>query len=93
MQVNANAMMAMSNWMNNSANNVANVNTQDYKATQTTITNQDNSVVAKSNQSENGTELATEFTDQIALDKSFEANADTIKTQDEMLGSLLDIKA
>ena len=93
MQVNANAMMAMSNWMNNSANNVANVNTQDYKATQTTITNQDNSVVAKSSQSENGTELATEFTDQIALDKSFDANAKTIKTQDEMLGSLLDMKA
>jgi len=93
MQINATAMTAMSNWMNNSANNVANVNTEKYNATQTTITNQDNAVVAQSSKSTNGTDLATEFTDQIALDKSFEANADTIKTQDEMLGSLLDMKA
>lgn len=93
MQINATAMTAMSNWMNNSANNVANVNTEKYNATQTTITNQDNAVVAQSSKSTNGTDLATEFTDQIALDKSFEANADTIQTQDEMLGSLLDMKA
>lgn len=93
MQINATAMTAMSNWMNNSAQNVANVNTEKYNATQTTITNQGNAVVAQSSKSTNGTDLATEFTDQIALDKSFEANADTIKTQDEMLGSLLDMKA
>lgn len=93
MQINATAMTAMSNWMNNSAQNVANVNTEKYNATQTTITNQDNAVVAQSSKSTNGTDLATEFTDQITLDKSFEANADTIKTQDEMLGSLLDMKA
>lgn len=93
MNVNATSMTAMSNWMNNSANNVANVNTDGYNATQTTITDQGNAVVAQSSKSKNGTDLATEFTDQIAIDKSFEANADTIKTQDEMLGSLLDLKA
>lgn len=93
MQINSTAMTAMSDWMNNSAQNVANVNTEKYNATQTTITNQDNAVVAQSRKSTNGTDLATEFTDQIALDKSFEANATTIKTQDEMLGSLLDMKA
>ena len=93
MQVNSNAMMAMSNWMNNSSNNVANVNTEKYGAVQTTINNQNNSVVAQSSQTNNGTDLATEFTDQIVIDKSFEANADTIRTQDEMLGSLLDMKA
>ena len=93
MQINATAMTAMSNWMNNSAQNVANVNTEKYNATQTTITNQDNAVVAQSSKGTNGTHLATEFTDQIALDKSFQANADTIKTENEMLGSLLDMKA
>ena len=93
MQINATAMTAMSNWMNNSAQNVANVNTEKYNATQTTITNQDNAVVAQSSKGTNGTDLATEFTDQIALDKSFEANVDTIKTENEMLGSLLDMKA
>lgn len=93
MQMNATAMTAMSNWMNNSAHNVANVNTDNYKATQTTITNQNDAVVAQSSQTNNSTELATEFTDQITIDKSFKANADVIKTQNEMLGSLLDMKA
>lgn len=93
MQINATAMTAMSNWMNNSANNVANVNTEKYAATQTTITNQNNSVVAQSNPTENTTDLAREFTDQIALETSFEANTKPIQAQDEMLGSLLDMKA
>lgn len=93
MQINATAMTAMSNWMNNSAQNVANVNTDNYNATQTTITNQNDAVVAQSIQTNNSTELATELTDQIGIDKSFKANADVIKTQNEMLGSLLDMKA
>ena len=93
MNVNATAMSAMSNWMNNSAQNVANVNTDNYKATQTTISDQGSAVVAQSSKTESGTDLATEFTDQIAIDKSFEANADTIKTQNQMIGSLLDMKA
>lgn len=93
MQINATAMTAMSNWMNNSAHNVANVNTDNYNATQTTITNQNDAVVAQSSQTNKSTELATELTDQIAIDKSFKANADVIKTQNEMLGSLLDMKA
>jgi len=93
MNINATSMTAVSNWMNNSAQNIANVNTEEYKATQTTISNQDTAVVAQSSKSTNGTDLATEFTDQIAIEKSFEANADTIKTQDTMLGTLLDMKA
>jgi flagellar hook protein FlgE len=93
MQINSTAMTAMSSWMNNSANNVANVNTKDYQSVQTTITNQDNAVVAQSSQGKSGTDLATEFTDQIALNAGFEANTKPIQTQDEMLGSLLDMKA
>lgn len=93
MQINANAMTAMSNWMNNSANNVANVNTDKFNATQTTINNQNNTVVAQSSQTESRTDLGSEFTDQIALETAFEANTKPIQTQDEMLGSLLDMKA
>lgn len=93
MQINATAMTAMSNWMNNSAQNVANVNTDNYNATQTTITNQNDAIVVQSSKSTNGTDLTTEFTDQIAIDKSLKANVETIKTQNEMLGSLLDMKA
>jgi len=91
MQVNANAMMSMSSWMNSSANNVANVNTEGYSASRTTMNNENNAVVAQTRQTQNGTDLAKEFTDQITIDKSFEANAQTIKAKDDMLGSLLDL--
>ena len=93
MQINVNAMMAMSNWMGNNAHNVANVNTEEFKATQTTITNQNDAVVAQSVQTQNSTDLATEFTDQISLERAFEANTKPIQAQDEMLGTLLDMKA
>ncbi len=39
MQVNANSMMAHQNWMANNANNVANVNSEDFNSAQTTIQN------------------------------------------------------
>jgi len=91
MQVNANAMMSMTNWMNTSANNVANVNTEGFGASRTTINNEGNSVVAQSSKTQKETDLSKEFTDQIALEKAFEANAQTIKTKDDMIGSLLDL--
>jgi len=91
MQVNANAMMSMTNWMNTSANNVANVNTEGFNASRTTISNEGNAVVAQRSKTANATDLSKEFTDQIALEKSFEANAQTIKTKDDMIGSLLDL--
>jgi len=91
MQVNANAMMSMTNWMNTSANNVANVNTEGFNASRTTISNEGNSVVAQSSKTQNTTDLSKEFTDQIAIERSFDANAQAIKTKDTMIGSLLDL--
>ena len=91
MQVNANSMMSMSNWMSNSANNVANLNTQDYSATRTTMSNSGNAVVANSTKTGNPTDLAKEVTDQMTIEKSVDANAQTIKSQDTMIGSLLDL--
>lgn len=91
MQVNSNAMMALGNWMNTSAHNVANVNTENYNASQTTISNNNDAVVAQTRQTQNRTDLTKEFTDQITVEKSFEANAVSIKAKDEMIGSLLDM--
>ena len=91
MQVNANAMTSMSNWMNTRAHNVANVNTEGFNASSTTMNNQNNTVVAQTRQTQNPTDLSKEFTDQITIDKSFEANAQAIKAKDEMIGSLLDL--
>lgn len=91
MQINANSMSSMSNWMSNSANNVANVNTQDYSATRTTMSNSGNAVVANSSKTGNPTDLSKEVTDQMVIEKSVDANAQTIKSQDKMIGSLLDL--
>lgn len=91
MQVNANSMMSMSNWMSNSANNVANLNTQDYSATRTTISNSGDAVVANSTKTGNPTDLAKEVTDQLTIEKSVDANVQAIKSQDKMIGSLLDL--
>ena len=91
MQINANSISSMSNWMNSSANNVANLNTQDYNATRTTMSNSGNAVVANSIKTGNPTDLAKEVTDQIVIEKSVDANAQAIKTHDKMIGSLLDL--
>ena len=91
MQINANSISSMSNWMNSSANNVANLNTQDYNATRTTMSNSGNAVVANSTKTGNPTDLAKEVTDQMTIEKSVDANAQAIKSQDKMIGSLLDL--
>ena len=91
MQVNANAMSSISNWMNNNSHNVANVNTENFSATRTTMNNSGNAVVAQSAKTQNGTDLSKEMSDQIVIDKGFEANAQSIKTKDDMIGSLLDL--
>ncbi len=91
MQINANSISSMSNWMNSSANNVANLNTQDYNATRTTMSNSGNAVVANSIKTGNPTDLAIEVTDQIVIETSVDANAQAIKTHDKMIGSLLDL--
>ena len=91
MQVNANAMSSISNWMNNNSHNVANDNTENFSATRTTMNNSGNAVDAQSAKTQNGTDLSKEMSDQIVIDKSFEANAQSIKTKDDMIGSLLDL--
>lgn len=66
---NVSSLMSNQTYMNNSAHNVANVNTEKSQ-----------------------TNLVKELTDQITIEKVAESNAKTIRTQDEMLGSLLDIR-
>ncbi len=92
MQVNANSMMAHQNWMANNANNIANVNTDGYNSTQTTIQNpSEGSVQAVGTPTGSSTNLARELTEQIPIEKAFGVNAQAIKTYDEMIGSLMDL--
>jgi flagellar hook protein FlgE len=85
--------------MNNSANNVANVNTDGYIPLNTTIsettdgaTKANTSLASSNGSTTSQTDLTKEITDQISIEKVSEANVESIRTQDQMFGSLLDIK-
>jgi flagellar hook protein FlgE len=86
-------------WMNNNAHNVANVNTDKFVPENTTISETQNGGTkaetskASSNGSEKSqTDLSKELTDQMIIEKSTVSNVQAIRTQDEMYGSLLDIR-
>ena len=92
MQVNANSMIAHQDWMNNNANNIANVNTDGFNSTATTLQNpNDGNVQAVSSKTDGSTDLSREITEQIPIEKGFAANAQAVKTYDEMIGSLIDL--
>ena len=94
MQVNASSIVAHQDWMNNNANNIANVNTDGFNSTQTTIQNpNDGNVQAVSSKTDNDgdTDLGRELTEQIPIEKAVSANARAVKTYDEMIGSLIDL--
>lgn len=85
--------------LNDSAYNVANVNTDRFVPTDTTIKDNGNGVSASSSKaSDNGSEksqtnLTKEIPNQMIAQEGVSVNVTAIKTQDEMLGTLLDLKA
>lgn len=96
---NVSSIQANQVFMNNNANNVANVNTDGFIPSDTQLSDTSNgSVSAKTRlATDNGsqksqTDLTKEIPDQVTIASSVEANVNAIKTQDEMFGSLLDIK-
>jgi len=91
MQVNLSSMRAYEDWLSNNSNNIANVNTQDYKTTDATLTNSAGSVTLHATKSANGVYLTKEITDQIVIKDGFKADLAAIKTQDEMIGSVLNL--
>lgn len=96
---NISSIQAHQNMMNVSANNVANVNSDGFVPSNARIVSGNNSIntdVSKAD--DNGskisqTDLAKEIPNQIVAKEATAVNVTAIKTQDEMLGSLLDIKA
>lgn len=84
--------------MNVNANNVANVNTDRFVPSSTRMSGSEGSVTANTRQADdNGslksqTDLNKEIPDQIIVQNAVAVNVSAIKTQDEMLGSLLDMK-
>ncbi|MDF1874916.1 hypothetical protein JHD48_04130 [Sulfurimonas sp. SAG-AH-194-I05] len=96
---NISSIQAQQTMLNTGANNIANVTTDGFVPKDTKISNTGNSVTANTRKSDNNglqrsqTDLAKELTDQIVAEDAVAVNVNTIKVQDEMLGSLLDIKA
>lgn len=97
---NVSSIMSNQTYMNNNANNIANVNTDGFIPQNTVIkeSGKDSTQAVTSQADDNKSEksqtnLTKEITDQISIEKVTEANVSAIRTQNEMLGSLLDIKA
>ena len=96
---NVSSIASHQTWMNNSAHNVANVNTDKFVPQDTTISETENggTKTKTSMSSSNGSEksqndLSKELTDQMIIEKATQTNVQAIRTQDEMYGSLLDIR-
>jgi len=96
---NVSSIQAHQTLMNNNANNVANVNTDRFVPNSGVIGNSANGAVQASVTAgtDNGslqsqTDLSKEMTGQIVVERGIEANVKAIQSQDEMFGSLLDIK-
>ncbi|WP_345981043.1 hypothetical protein [Sulfurimonas sp. HSL3-2] len=96
---NVSSIQAHQTFMNNNANNIANVNTDGFRPNDTRMTNSSDDTVtadtrlADDNGSEKSqTNLAKELPDQISITAAVSANVNAIRTQDAMYGSLLDIK-
>ena len=96
---NISSLMSNQTYMYNNANNVANVNSDGYVPYNTTISEMQNgatkanTTLASSNGSEKSqTNLSKELSDQMTIEKVAQSNVQAIRTQDEMLGSLLDIR-
>lgn len=94
------SMNAHSVWMDVNANNVANVNSDKFRSTDTKIESDKSgnptAVLRDSGAApmdRSNTDLAKEMTDQVAVGNGFAVNASVVRTKDEMLGTLMDIKS
>jgi len=89
---------AHSSWLNSNANNISNVNTDNFIPTQTNLNESENGVKAISKKADDSgakqsqTDITKEIPEQIIIGYGFEANALSVKTYDEMMGTVLDLK-
>jgi len=94
---NVSSMIAHQDFANANANNISNVNTEGFVPTKTNLSDGSGHVQANFQKADdNGsslsqTDLNRELTDQVVVQNGHEVQSTAIKTQDEMLGSLLDL--
>jgi flagellar hook protein FlgE len=96
---NVSSLIAHQNYANTNANNIANVNTDGFIPTRTTLNETSNGVQTSFQKADNNgsslsqTDLSREMTDQVIVQRGHEVQGSAIRTQDDMLGSLLDMLA
>jgi len=90
MTINSTSMQSHQILMDINANNIANVNTKDFNAKDGRI---GNNLAVNSVDTNQPTNLTKEITNQINIEDGFDAQAPVIKTENEMIGTLLNIKA
>jgi len=89
MNINTTSMQAHQTLMNINANNIANVNNDNYTAKDGRI---GDNLEVSSTDTNQPTDITKEITNQISIEDGFQAQAPVIKTEDEMIGTLLNIK-
>lgn len=90
------ALNAYGTLLNNTANNVANINTDNYRPLETTMQDSTPSgVTATTSRNENGdrVDLSKEAVNLITAEIGFKASIDVIKTAQKMQKSVIDIIA
>lgn len=96
---NISSIQAHQTMMNANANNVANVNTDGFIPSDVRMSDDGGSVTPNirmaddTGSTKSQTDLAKELPDQIIAQDATAVNVVAIKAQDDMLGSLIDIKA
>lgn len=88
---NLSSMNASFTLLNNSVNNIANINTENYKRIDTHIVNDNGNVKAISSKSDRGNLLIQDLIDQKLARFAFEFNTKIIQTKNEIDNTLLDI--
>ncbi len=83
------ALLTHTRWMGQNAYDVANVNTPNHIATRDVPTGSD---TLSSVPTGRPTDLTDKLVEQIVISDGFEAQAPVVRTEDEMLGTLLDLK-
>jgi len=89
MYINSTSMQSHQMLMNINANNIANVNNDDYNATEGRI---GNDLVVSNTKTEQSTDITKEITNQISIENGFELQTSIIQTQEAMIGTLLNLK-
>jgi flagellar hook protein FlgE len=90
MNINSNSMIVHQTLMNVTANNIANVNSENFSSKDAKI---ENNLEVNIRNTNKPTDLAKEMTNMIETENGFNVQAPVIKTKDDMLGTILDMKA